>query len=244
MDMHTVELSNKQFLIPTTWDEITVERQLQVEELVRGNPDFKSLAIIAGYSDTPIGELKRMNFGHVKELFKHFAFVNEQLPADPIEHFEHNGNTYNVMPTLLKGESQDFISLETLLWDYKSNLYKALPRIIAILAKREGETLGSYDIKERSKEFESLPMTTAHRLYVFFCLSESLSKIDSHKILEVKNQELIESLKSMKNILKKRDGMGLSIRWQKAKLLTYLKFIELRWKKRYSGCISETRKTS
>lgn len=95
------------------------------------------------------------------------SFCSTPLNNKPVYEFELHDIKYKVLPTLLKAEFQDFLSIETILDNYKGKEYQALPYIIAVLAKRENETLDKYDLQERMKIFLDLPLTTANAIYLF-----------------------------------------------------------------------------
>lgn len=241
--MKKVKLKGTHYHIPTSWDEVTIQKQIEVEKLAREHSDIKPMAVVAGYSGVDIDEVKRLHLNDVKSLLSALEFTNTR-PVEPVHQFHHKGKEYFIVESLLKAEFQDFISLEAIKDNYKDKKAEALPYIIAIIAKREGESLDSFDINERAKEFYDLPMSVAFGLEVFFCAVAMMSTVDSQKALQIQSQNLLQSIKSMRSIVKKHSGGGISILWQKAILLNYLKSLERKWKQYYTGFTSEAKKPS
>jgi hypothetical protein len=114
-----------------------------------------------------------MHINHIKNILTEIEFIKTPLQSNPIHEFEFKGEKYNVTQSLLKSEFQDFLSLETLLENHKNNLYNALSTIVAILAKKDGESLDDYDIESRSELFRQLPIAVAHVYILFFCTTQS-----------------------------------------------------------------------
>src|SRR5690606_22956783 len=98
----------------------------------------------------------------------------------PIHEFTHNGQKYSVINHLLNAQSQDFISLMALEKDNEKHPWRGLAKKIAILAKKEGETLDDYDIQERSNQFLDLSITIAKSLDSFFLLAQTIFSKDFH----------------------------------------------------------------
>jgi len=73
-----------------------------------------------------------------------------------------------VMESLEKAEFQDWVSSQTVIYQYRDKPVQALPKLIAILCKKDGESLSDFDIEERSQMFLELPITTARDLECFF----------------------------------------------------------------------------
>lgn len=227
--MKEIQFNNKKYSVPTSWDEVTLHRQMQVERYASNqtNEAAKKIAMIAGYSGIPINELKNAHINKITPLMKHIQFINEPFPKEPLYEFEHRGVKYSVLDTLTKGEFQDWISYETVMQDYKDNTYNALPIVIAILAKREGESLDDYDPIERSKEFYDLPISIAHRLWVFFYLTEKGFTLPT-QLSSIQKLVLERSFLESENILSRRGGTVLHTLWLRL-LKSYVKSLKKSW---------------
>lgn len=223
-----IQLNDKEYQCPSSWDDVTVADQIRIAEIATKHTGLTSqLQLISGYANIPVDEIKRTHINKLPKLVKHLSFINEPLSKEPISEFEHKGHKYYVMDTLLNGEFQDFISLEAAIANNKDKVYNALPLMVAILAKREGETLDSYDVEERAKEFYDLPIEIANRLSTFFLNYATISQVNTPTFLnqfqKETNQEAIKRLDELENTTKQLDGQGLRGRLQKKTLQEYLK---------------------
>lgn len=240
--MKTLVIDNTTYNIPERWEEITFEKQIAVERYAKEEPAFQELCIIAGYCNIPLSDLKHLHINTVVKLLENLEFIKTPQTSAAITSFVHHGSEYLVMPSLLKAEFQDFISLEVLREQHKDRLYEGLPMMIAILAKREGETLDSFEVEQRAKEFYDLPITIANGLYAFFLHSSILYSTDLRESAAFQDQVIQQQLDSIKNILNKQAGKGLPLRWRALILKKFVKSIESRWNSYYSRSICETEK--
>jgi hypothetical protein len=242
--MKTIILNNSNYNVPTSWEDITVGQQVQVEKLNADNPDLQALNVIAGYCDIDIETVKKLNVNEAKAILNEFVFISSELPSTPVSTFVHNGNEYQVVETLLKAEFQDFISLETLLQQYKGKEYQALPKIVAILAKRRGESLTDFVLEERAKEMETLPLPIANRIYLFFCaVATTHTPLQTHDLHEIDNR--IKSLvNSIETTAKKRVGLGFFFRFAMAILLKKTRYYAKGWNLFFSGFNCKNEKAS
>lgn len=232
------------YYIPTSWNEITLKQQLEVERLTKEHPEYSSIALIAGYLDQDVDQIKRLHINEIKNILHELTFISTAIPNEVLHEFMYKGEKYTVMETLLKGQFQDFLTIETVLQNHKGNEYRALPYIIAVLAKKQGETLDSFDLEERAKHFMDLPLLIANNIYFFFAVTKTLSEVDSKTVLQNLDQQVSGSINSLLGTPMKRDGGGLLIRLQKVMLRTYLKYLLKGWRQYYSGFNSGQERTN
>ncbi len=242
--MKDIVINDKTISIPESWEEVLIKNQLAFEKLSIEHPDFKSLAIIAGYCNLSLEEVKRLPLNNVKKILDHLSFTATKIENKSITEFEYKNEKYSLIATMLKGETQDFISLETLLENYKGKEYLALPYIVAILSKKtkadgKFESLDEFDLDARAKHFEDLPITIANSIYWFFFVTAAMYSIDSHQLLKSLDQEINQSINYCLTIPKRQNGGGLFTRLQKAILRSYLKFLQRSWRQYYTGFNSE-----
>lgn len=242
--MKQIELNGIKYNVPTSWEDITIKDQIRVSEISQKYTGLTSqLQLLAGYSNIPVDVLKHINIKHLPELLSNLEFINEPLNQDPISKFEYKGDKYYVMPTLIDGEFQDFISLESVIQMYAEKPADGLPFIIAILCKREGETLDSFDIEERAKHFLDLPIDIANRVSVFFSQLEKLSMINTPTFLEQYQKEVdkkaINQLNELENTMKQSDGQGWLGRLQRKILLKYVQYLKKNYISYLTGTVSK-----
>lgn len=226
--MKTFQYKKVKYQVPENWSEVPLKSLMKMKSDV---DEFKTdstrnLALISAYAGIPVDILKKSKVSDVTKLFKYLTFLSTDLPTEPIYEFDFKGEHYTVADTLIKQEFQDFISVETVLSDNDGNTYKALPTLLAILCKRDGESLDDYDVEERAKMFLDLPITIAHPLSVFFCNQEKMSMFYSQLYSNHKSMIAMRA-KSLLATLKPQDGMGWLMRLQIGLLRSWIRFTML-----------------
>lgn len=240
--MKEIDVVGTTYKIPESWNDITLHQQMVVERLMIEHPEYRSMAMLSGYLDMEMEQVKKLHINTVKKLIAVLDFLNQPLPADPVHEFEHLGFKYFVIPSMLKGEFQDFISFEAAREQYKDKPFHGLPLMIAILCKREDESLDDYDIEERAKEFVELPLPIANGLNTFFLTSANLLNPDYNSVLEMQNQNILQSTDYMLTMLKDSRGGGLLTRCLRDLLRIYLRCLKRIWRRHYYGYRSGTQR--
>lgn len=215
---------------------------MNVDKFSRENSQYVSLGIVAGYLGLKMEVVKKLHINDLKQLMGELNFLAVPFKQKPIHEFEYKGDRYSILPSMLKGEAQDFITNEGHIEKFKDQPEQALPYVVAVLAKKDGETLDSYDLDKRALHFHDLPITIGKNIYFFFALTEMLYSPDSHKVLQVMDKSLNESLNSMLNTLRMQDGSVWYMRLLRVTLRSYIKSLKRSWKSYYSGYISEAEK--
>lgn len=203
--MKKFKFKGKQYECPTSWDEVTLEMQIKVSEDAQEfkTDSTKLISLLSGYSGIPIDELKHSTPSEVSKLFKYLEFIKDPIPDKPVLSFTFNDEIYNVSNNLLEQEFQDYISLEAALQNNENDVYKSLPLIVAIMAKKDGETLDDYNPEERAEEFKKLPISTANGIAVFFYQSVNGLQISSQlfsnpqALIQMKKEEVESSLNKL-----------------------------------------------
>ena len=229
--MKKFQLNKKTYEVPTKWSEVTLKMQMKVSEdasKIIDNEVLQRISLISGYCNIPIEELKKTNINRVAELFKHLKFINEPLPTGSSESFEWKGEKYHVMPSLLEGQFQDWVNIETAFSNHKDDPYNALPIVIAVLAKKEGETLYDFDLVKRAKEFEELPMTVIEPIRVFFSAIGVMSSLSSQLYSKESQQEIVRNkLIELKGSLNRQVGGGLLTKSLRGLMKLWVKYLEV-----------------
>lgn len=192
-----------EFYLPTSWHECTLSQAIKVQDYELVEDEFKVLALIAGYSNIELQDLKRMTLAEIKQLTDAMKFVLDPLPEEPIADFNWKGKHYYTIESFLTQESQDYFTTESILQAHQHNTYKALPELLAVMCKQEGESLDDFNLVERAKEFEDLPMSIACGIRVFFYALGMLYQLNSQsfsnrdKIIQAKADEVEITLKKL-----------------------------------------------
>lgn len=205
--MKEIIFNDKTYQCPTSWNEVTIEMLIKSSELSEFLEDAPIIAIISAYTGIPVKELRVQNVNTVNSVVECLSFVNEQYVPVPSTGFEFNGVKYECEADITNQKFEDWVSVQTCLFNYKDEQYRALPRLLAILCKKEGETLADFDLNYRTTEFMKLPMTVAKDVEGFFLhslnayrsltLLSSMTSIQQELILH-KVQELQNTMKRLK----------------------------------------------
>jgi len=229
--MKTIEFNNEKYEVPQSWDEVSLEQQIKVSTDAEHftTDTTKRIAIISGYMGIKPEVLRHAHIQKVAPLFKHLKFIATPIPEKPVAEFSFEGNDYFVAQNLVEQEFQDFVSLENALQGTQGDLLRALPLVIAILAKRRTEdgfeTIDDYDVEARAQAFKKLPISIANGIGVFFYTSVStfteISPLFSQptKLVETKANSVL-------NTLKPQAGQGLLMRWLLGVSRNYVSFIK------------------
>lgn len=204
--METITFNNNQYQIPTCWQDVTVKMLIDAAQLSELLEDAPIIAIIAAYTGIPLREIRLDKSGEIQKVMTIMDFISKPYEAQPKTSFVHRDVQYSCADDLLHQNFEDWVSVQTALYNNREQQEKALPRLIAILCKKEGETLDDFDLNERSAIMESLPMTDAKDIEGFFL--HSLNAYRSLILLSstIKEQEALvfNKVRELQNILKTR----------------------------------------
>jgi hypothetical protein len=228
--MNIIKVNDIEYNIPTSWDEITIGQQIEISELVNRDESFRNIHMISTYTGIPMEILQRMNINDFKKILNIMKFLKEEHNPVVIKSFVHKGNIYFLADSMLKGETQDFLSIEGILKRFKDNPTKALPYIVAITCKRQGETLTDYDAVQRGEEFLDLPYSTVNNIWFFFAETGNMLSNSIKQYLSLQDKAMEASLSYSESMVKQSDGQGLYKKLAKTYLLWYIKSTRKSWK--------------
>lgn len=240
--MNTILVNQIEYNIPSSWDEITLDQQIEISKVVERDEEFRNVHMISTYTGIPMELIRKMNIKYFKQILELMKFLSQPIENKVVKSIVHNGHEYHLDDSILAGETQDFLSIEGLLKKYSKNQVEALPYIIAVVAKRNGETLDSYDIYKRAEEFRTLPYSTANNIWFFFAVTEKAYSLNTKQSLTAMGQVLEVSLNYSKNTLEQQVGLTWSKRLLRVILLSYIKYISKSWKSFLTTILSEPSK--
>jgi len=243
--MKTIKFNNKEYDIPQNWDEVTIGMLIKSSELSDLLSDAPLIAVLSAYTGIPVNELRLSNAGEVKIVIDIMDFISVIYEPTPESSFIFNGEEYKCNEELIEQPFEDWVSIQTTMHNFKDDQVRALPRLVAILCKKDGETLNDFKLDERSKLMLSLPMTKAKNIEAFFLhslnayravtLLSSITK-EEENILLAKLQELQNTVSKSKE----QSGISWLTKLQIGLLQTYLKL----WKGRLVRYYNSTRTKS
>lgn len=227
--MKQIQFNNKKYDIPCDWNEVTLKMQMEVSKVSALQSHVKMLGIIAGYTGIPVEELKTVPVKRVMDVMAGLEFMGTPIPTNKDLEWEFEGNKYKVDKNLGEMQFQDFISIQTILAENQETYYEALPIVVAVLCKREGETLDDFNPMERAKIMERMPISVASSIASFFLLNENYYKLLTH----LSSKEAQESILLAKlNELKRTQNQWGQHRGGKLRM-RLLRGIINRWIKSY-----------
>lgn len=239
--MKTIKYKGNEYSCPTSYDEVTVRMQMQAEAIETNQKYVKTLGMLSAYTGIDIQLLKEGNADELVQLFKHIEFINEPLSTEPLFQFEFKGNTYNVSQTLVQQQFQDFVAAQTAIAEYNNNNWKLLTYLLAIMAKRDGETLDNFDINERAMHFEMIDVNTCNRIAAFFLSNQKISNlITLLSSPQVQRDIVLGKLKELKNSLeslRKQRGGKWYIKLQIGLILMWIKYYNRQLVKYYNTIV-------
>lgn len=215
--MKEIVFNNKKYSIPQKWEEVSVRMIIRAAELSEILEEAPIVAIITAYTGIPIEDLKANRATEVNLIMENMDFIIKQYVPKPRTSFNFKGVEYSCASDIVDISFEDWVSVQTALYNYREEEYKVLPKLIAILCKKDKESLSDFDLNERTELFMDLPMTYAKDIEGFFLHSlnayKSLFLVSSTTDLQ---KELVQSklveLKSIMRQSKERDGISFGMK--------------------------------
>ncbi len=228
--MKTIEFKGKSYDVPECWCQITLRQVIKVQELSDILEEAPLIAIIAGYTDIPVEELKISNARELEPVLDCLEFIYEDYKVEPTNTFTFSGRTYSTKIDIADINFEDWVSVQAILYNNRDYPTKGLARVIAVLCKQEGETLDSINLDEREKLFMDLPMPIVKDIEGFFLSSllvyRGISQLSS--IIQEEEKLVRYTLKELSNMVSKRreaSGLTFYMRFQTLIFRIYLWYL-------------------
>ena len=233
--MKEFTLDKVTYQIPESWHEVTIRQQMIAEELQDSQTYVKSLGVLSAYSGIPIDILKHTPTAELTNIMSELSFINTEVDKTPIFKFTYKGEEYNVSESLLNNQFQDYIAGQTAILEYKNNSWKQLSYLVAIMAKKQDETLDSFDLNKRAEFFMDLDVQTVSQVAGFFLenqkISELISMLSSPEIIKAGVQNKVNELDNTLTVLRMHHGKNFLYRWLTWILRKYTHYIVSQWEK-------------
>jgi len=224
--METIKIDKTEYNIPESWEELTLQNYLDIMSIPSGFTQSNKLIKIFEYAGgIPVEVSKKLSFDQLSKINKVFEWMNTLYAPAPINEFSFNGIKYKAEP-ISESLFGSYVDYETFIEKY--GVIQGLPYLIAIMARKDGETYDDYNTYERAELFRGLPLTVALDLSCFFLTNINLTKIHTATIsllkLQIQNQR-----NSTLNSIENMDGRQLSLkRLQKVMLKKLMKYLDKR----------------
>ena len=170
--MKEIQFNGKQYNCPTSWEDITIGMVIKVSEYEQLIEDAPIISIICGYLGINDKELKKSGVSEVQEIMETMDFIYTPYVPIPITRFKFGDVEYSINESLEEVEFQDWVSVQTILYQHRDNQALGLHKLIAVVCKRDGESLDDFKVEDRSQMFMELPFTTAKDIECFFLNSQ------------------------------------------------------------------------
>lgn len=215
--MLTQKFNNKDYSIPTEWSDITVKMVIDSNQLIDILEDAPTIVVLSTYTGIPLKELKLSKKFEVEEILSTMAFIAEDYKPVPRTEFIFNDEKYSCELDIVDQNFEDWVSIQTCLSNTKAEPYRALPRLLAIYCKKDGETLSDFNLDERSKLFEGVSITIAKDIEAFFLTSLVAYKsvMWAYSTQDIQKELMLDKLNELRNTLKQQkvhSGMSFGMR--------------------------------
>ncbi|GAF77899.1 unnamed protein product [marine sediment metagenome] len=245
--MKNIQFNNKKYDIPTVWDDVTLKMQMQVSTISHKEKYVKTLGLLGGYSGIPVEELKKAKLNDCERVMKHMTFMGEPVPDEPVLEFDYAGHHYMVPSTMIEQEFQDYVAIQTAVAEYGDNQWMVTPYILAVMCKRDDEeSIDDFDINERAKHFEDIPIGIANGVAAFFLSNslayKSIGMLSSPEVIHATVQGKIEELNHSLSQLRKQRGGNLLIRLWVTMSRKYTMYLSRNWEKSFNSQQSKSSK--
>lgn len=213
--MKKIEFREKKYNCPTSWDDVTLKMTIECSKLSDLLPDAPIIAIMSAYMGIPIKELTTAKPLEVQDIIDNLDFIYTPYEPQMINQFEFQGEKYYAETDIVNQPFGDWVSIQTILFNYKENPVEGLPRMIAVLCKKDQETLDTINVDERALIFEDLPITSAKNIECFFLTNlNAYKRISQLSSMEADMENIIRSqVKELRLLMKQRkaDSGGFSL---------------------------------
>jgi len=242
--MKEILFNEKKYQAPESWPEVTLRMVIRTSQLDALIEDAPIISIIAGYCDIPTNELKLSKVNEMQEILTTLEFIYEPYKPTPGNFFILNGITYACEEDILDQTFETWVSTQTILYNYREDPVAGLPRMIATLCKKEGETLDDINLDKRTELFLDLPITIAKDIESFFLnslialrtITQLYSSIpDLEKLVLHKFNELSNMMKAQQE----RHGLSLLMKCQIGLYRIYLEHIRKLLVKSFNSQLSK-----
>ena len=158
---------NFKIAIPESWDEITLEKFIQLQSLYQeeNKPTIKE--IISVLSEIPLNELNQYPAIIIEKIADKIDYLKDNISNDILNYIDIDGERYTInhMEELKFGE---YVDVQTVLDGDRNNF----PAILGILCRKEGEIYNddfiALELNKRIEMFAHQPITKIYPMIGFF----------------------------------------------------------------------------
>lgn len=238
--MKSIKFYDELYDCPENWEDCTLGMMIQTQQLADIIPQAPIVSVISGYAGVPSQDLANARVQDVQPFLECLGFIDVEYQPRSKNSFVYSGITYSAPESLTDLRFDQWVSAQTVMYNYKDNPVKGLPKMLASLCVRKGESMSDVDLEARGELFYQLPLTTARDVEGFFLDSlreyEALTQLS----LIIKEQEKLipKQLTETLNILKQRK-VAHSTSWLTRRVISiyqnYLWSFQKNWDRYYNS---------
>jgi len=238
--MKRIKFKQEMYDCPESWDDCTLGQIVNaglIDELI---PNAPIVSVISGYVGIPTQDILAARARDLKSILSSLEFIETDYQPKSKHEFSFNGNKYSCVSDITELRFDQWVSAQTVMYNYRDTPIRGLPKILASLCLMSGETIDQVDLDKRGEELLELPYTLAKDIEGFFLDSqieyEALSQLSSI----IKEQELLipKQLTEVLNIIKQRKAHP-STSWPMKRVIgiyqNYLRSFQQSWDKHYNS---------
>jgi hypothetical protein len=189
-----LEGTNHTYNIPENWNEVTVEKFMNVYRFKNPNNNelLGAVNLISALSDIDASVLLQMDIDDFKSLTNKIKFITEEVPKQDLDYIELDNEKYYLYNEFNKLTTGEVITIETLLESVDFDVHKILSDLICLfLRKKDSE--GKFekfttDMLKRKEIFLKVPITQIYHVFGFF-LTGGLTSPNSMKASTKNNDQ-------------------------------------------------------
>lgn len=181
----------KQFSIPTSWNEVTVKKAAKLAEIqLKNKTDIESAAdIVSVLADIDQETIYMLTAHQFNDLVEHIKFTLEKIDSPELkDSIFIEDEEYFLKKDFTKLTMGEIISIDTILKQYENNIAPAMAKLLCIFLRKKKEN-GSLEtfknsFMEREILFEEVIISDVNDLFLFFLDGENLSQSNMKDYLE------------------------------------------------------------
>lgn len=166
--MKTVKIDDIAYKVPTKWDDVTLDHYLRLTDFKADKATKLTMKIVSSWTGIPEEIFTQAEDKLFHKIIGLMKFINTDIPIVPKKTIGIEGTDqyYNGdVKSLCFGQ---FLDVEFRNNEYKDDLQKALPFILAILYRPKDEQYNSDHASDNAEHFAKLPITDVFGICSFF----------------------------------------------------------------------------
>lgn len=202
--------------VPESWADVTLQRYIQASTALRDNEQHPrkamgaAISAIVGFNEAVLLSSSVEDFEELCGILD-FFFTTAPQPKAVIE-FEAGGLMFVVPDDIQDRTFGEFVDMDSAVIANKDSIMAAVPQILAIYCRPEGEKYDPKLTKARSEIMGGLPIETAEGLAAFFLTSSQLHRATSAQFGRAA-VSLTSRERTLRDSIKRTAGMRRLLRW-------------------------------